>query len=212
MCQIVCVKSKCAFSFDTFVYLCIMTKEVRLHFGLTQQEFATFLGVKRTQISMAESKFRSIPLPADSLVTDLFRTMHGISLDPKRVIEKVKEGERRNLLSEQVQKRNAFIENRLEDIKYEIYAKNKQLDEIKTNYNNALTSINAIDEVYARATNPNAIAAINNAFVRVGEVLQRNGLDIQLKLEMYIASIKAEAAILTKMMADLGGPWKPVKK
>lgn len=167
-----------------------MIKEIRKYYGLSQDLLASYLGITRSRLSMAEIGKRD--LRSSSLVT-LARLYAAIQ--PKTSKPATKETE--SLASAQKVKLKKLVTGRLQDNEYLLKLLQRSLDKMKEGQLRAARVLESMNIFKAGAESRDK-GLIDIIEIDAKKLFAQTGEDAQLDLELRIQAIKAETLFLKK--------------
>jgi transcriptional regulator with XRE-family HTH domain len=175
-----------------------MLKEIRTHYGIPQELFAGYLGISRSQLSMAESGKRQL---STAIILQLLPLFQAIS-KPKAKPKDEKLIRDKTLQKEEV---NKFCRFRMDENEYKIKLLQKRLAKMIADQERAAHILQTIPSirVEAKAKDMSLLEIVESSARNLQKKTQESS---QLLLELTIQHLKAENSYLNKRSK------KPVNK
>lgn len=169
-----------------------MIKEIRAHYGISQDQLAALLQITRSQLSMAEIEQRS--LPKDAFLT-LVALSQAIQLPAAANKSKKKDASEKN------KEFDAAIASGIVEIGYRLAKAQRQLGKMKSADANA-TQILANLPTLKLDSKLQGGGFLERLEYRANQMQKKNSAINQLIIETHIEGLKAELAYLKKRQAE----------
>ena len=167
-----------------------MTKEIREYYGIPQGLFADFLGIPRSQLSMAESGRRSISGEITLGILPFY--LATLKTESKSKDEKLDEQ-----LAIQKQHLNKLIDSRQKENKYRLLVLERSLFKMKEDQARCLKILNSLQVLKTEATTKEKDEGLIFIIEYNCRKLQnKTGEDSLFKIELQIQNLQAEMLYL----------------
>lgn len=166
-----------------------MIKEIRAHYGISQDRLAAFLKITRSQLSMAEIERRSLPQEAFLTLVSLSQAIH-LPASTGKTRKKKDE-------SEDKQEFDLAIARKIVDVEYRLAKAQRQLAKMKTTDANArqiLANLPAL-KLDSKLQGPGFLDHLQH---RANQMQKESNAINQVMLETEIEGLTAELAYLKK--------------
>lgn len=167
-----------------------MLKEIREHYGIPQSVFADYLGVTRSNLSMAESGRRNL---SSEITLDLLPFFLVIS-QPKSKRTDEALGKELILQKEDLYK---LIDWRKKEIQYKLPLLEKLLSRMKEDQARSALIIESIESLRAECK-PKDMVLLSRIELNARKLQRKTGENVQLKLELQIQQLQSEISYLKK--------------
>jgi len=165
-----------------------MLKEIRSHYGIPQELFAGYLGISRSQLSMAESGKRQL---STAIILQLLPLFQAIS-KPKAKPKDEKLIRDKTLQKEEV---NKFCRFRMEENEYKIKLLQKRLAKMIADQERAAHILQTIPSIRVEAKAMSLLELVESSARDLQKKTQESS---QLLLELTIQHLNAENSYLNK--------------
>lgn len=185
--------------FDTeilphFLKILTMLKEIRQHYCIGQSLFADYLGISRTQLSMAEIGKRNISTQNTLSILPLYNAITQTTAnepDEKLVKE----------LAEQKENLQKFIRRRKKENEYKLYNLEETLATMKADQNRCIQILGNI-KILKEGASPTTISLLTIIEINARSLQTKTGADEQIKLALQIQHLQVELVYIEKISKE----------
>lgn len=169
----------------------LMIKEVRTFYGLSQEILAGYLGITRSQLSMAEISKRSLTTSALLRLNHLFLA---ITENAKKMPEIIPG----KIITEQNKQLEKFVSYRISENEYKLIVLSRSLKRKKPDQ---MRSFQLIESIQALKEDPSLKdnGIINIIDMGSQQLQKKSGAVAMLKLELQIKQLETETAFLKNL-------------
>jgi transcriptional regulator with XRE-family HTH domain len=167
-----------------FLILLTMLKEIRQHYGIGQSLFADYLGISRTQLSMAEIGQRNISTQNTLSILPLYNAItQTTSNEPDEKLVKELTTQKENL--------QQFISRRKKENEYKLDNLEEALATMKSDQNRCIQILGNLKNLQEGAS-PTTISLLTIIEIDARSLQTKTGADEQIKLALQIQHLQVE--------------------